>query len=156
MRSPVGWCVGTRRAMRRGLGAMTSGMCLNSSTAARIRCRKNGLPAYLRIPALACTMTGALTWSAASIMAHVSSSLLTCVCADLPYGSLFSWLITLSFRMSMFSAFCDLCLRHWVTGADYDVLLGNRSIRRIIVFMLTITAGGQVGFWGVRGLVCRF
>ena len=61
---PWSWCI-------------TTGMCGNSSTAARIRWRRKGAPAYLRAPAEAWTMTGLSVSSAASMMARICSRLLT-------------------------------------------------------------------------------
>ena len=56
---------------------MHTGMCGNSSIAAKIMCFKKFDPAYLRAPAEACTITGLSDASAACIMARICSRLLT-------------------------------------------------------------------------------
>ena len=62
--APWSWC-------------MTTGMCGQVSTAASIRWRRNGSPAYFRAPAEPCRITGLSHSCAAPMMACTCSMLFT-------------------------------------------------------------------------------
>src|SRR5579859_1856354 len=75
--APWSWC-------------MTTGMCGYISTAASIRWRRNGSPAYFLAPAEACMITGEFVSSAACMIAWICSKLLT-LNAGTPYEFSAAW-----------------------------------------------------------------